>query len=81
MNEREATGRAFLRTNDKGVSEVTIARYTKHMNHPAWLYTVELLVQTNGKLIKIAEINCKDEQEFEQATEWVDYTVGRGDAE
>jgi len=34
------------------------------------------LVQTNGKLIKIAEINCKDEAELKQATEWVDYTVG-----
>ncbi len=55
---------------------MTIARYRKLENHPAWLYTVELLVQTNGKLIKIAEINCKDEAELTQATEWVDYTVG-----
>lgn len=54
---------------------MTIARYKKLDGHPAWLYTVELLVQTNGKLIKIADINCKNDEELAQATDWVDYTI------
>ena len=52
-----------------------IARYKTLDGHPVFKYSVELLVQTNGKLIKIAELNCKDEQELAQATEWVDYTI------
>jgi len=54
---------------------MTIARYKTLVGHPAWLYTVELLVQTNGKLIKIATINCKDDEELAQATQWVDHVL------
>lgn len=54
---------------------MTIARYKTLDGHPVFKYSVELLVQTNGKLIKIADINCKDEEELAQATEWVDYTL------
>lgn len=52
-----------------------IARYKTIEGHPVFKYSVELLVQTNGKLVKIAEINCKDDNELTQATEWVDYTI------
>jgi len=57
-----------------------IARYKKLEGHPAWLYTVELLVQTNGKLVSIGGFNCATEEEFRQATEWCDHVL-RGDAE
>jgi len=40
-----------------------------------WLYTVELLVQTNGKLISIGGFNCRTEEELTQATEWCDYVL------
>jgi len=52
-----------------------IARYKKLEGHPAWLYTVELLVQTNGKLISIGGFNCATEEEFQQATEWCDHVL------
>lgn len=55
---------------------MTIARYRKLENHPAWLYQVELLVQTNGKLISIGGFNCATEEEFTQAVEWCDYVIG-----
>lgn len=55
---------------------MTIARYRKLENHPAWLYSVELLVQTNGKLISIGGFNCSTEEEFQQAVEWCDYVIG-----
>lgn len=45
---------------------MTIARYKRLDGHPVFKYSVELLVQTNGKLIKIAELNCKDEQEVQR---------------
>ena len=54
---------------------MTIARYRKLENHPAWLYSVELLVQTNGKLISIGGFNCGTEEEFQQATEWCEYVI------
>ena len=54
---------------------MTIARYRKLENHPAWLYSVELLVQTNGKLISIGGFNCSTEEEFQQATEWCEYVI------
>lgn len=54
---------------------MTIARYKKLDGHPAWLYSVELLVQTNGKLISIGGFNCSNEREFEQAVEWCDYVI------
>lgn len=57
-----------------------IARYRKLENHPAWLYQVELLVQSNGRLISIGGFNCSTEREFEQAVEFCDYVI-RGDAE
>lgn len=59
---------------------MTIARYRKIENHPTWLYSVELLVQTNGKIVKIAEFNCASEQELKYATECCDYVL-RGEAE
>lgn len=54
---------------------MTIARYKRLDGHPAWLYQVELLVQTNGKLISIGGFNCTTEREFEQAVEWCDYVI------
>lgn len=54
---------------------MTIARYKKLDGHPAWLYQVELLVQTNGKLISIGGFNCATEREFEQAVQWCDYVI------
>jgi hypothetical protein len=54
---------------------MTIARYRKLEGHPAWLYTVELLVQSNGKLISIGGFNCATEEEFSQAVEWCDYII------
>jgi len=39
------------------------------------LYTVELIVITNGKRVKIAEFNCKDEDELKFATDCVDYVI------
>jgi hypothetical protein len=54
---------------------MTIARYRKLEGHPAWLYTIELLVQTNGKLITIAEFNCATEEELKFATECCDYVI------
>ena len=54
---------------------MTIARYRKLTGHPTWLYTVELLVQTNGKLISIGGFNCLTEEEFQQATEWCEYVI------
>ena len=59
---------------------MTIARYRKLENHPAWLYQVELLVQSNGRLVSIGGFNCSTEREFEQAVEVCDYVI-RGDAE
>ena len=53
---------------------MTIARYKQLDGHPVWLYTVELLVQTrDGTFTKIAEFNCKDEDELKFATDCVDY--------
>ena len=54
---------------------MTIARYTKHSGHPAWLYTVEILVQVGGKLVSIGGFNCATEREFELATETCDYVL------
>lgn len=54
---------------------MTIARYKQLVGHPAWLYTVELIVITNGKRVKIAEFNCKDEDELKFATDCVDYVI------
>lgn len=52
-----------------------IARYRKLDGHPAWLYQVELLVQSNGKMISIGGFNCATEREFELAVEWCDYVI------
>jgi hypothetical protein len=52
-----------------------IARYKELDGHPVFKYNVEIIVLTNGKRVKIAEINCKDEAELRQATEWVDFTL------
>jgi hypothetical protein len=52
-----------------------IARYKVLDGHPYFMYSVELFVQTNGKLIQIATLNCKDDEELAQATQWVDYTI------
>lgn len=52
-----------------------IARYRELEGHPVFKYNVEIIVLTNGKRVKIAEINCKDETELRQATEWVDFTL------
>lgn len=52
-----------------------IARYRKLDGHPAYLYNVEIIVLTNGKRVKIAEINCKDDAELAQATEWTDFVL------
>ena len=57
-----------------------IARYRELEGHPVFKYNVEIIVLTNGKRVKIAEINCKDETELAQATEWVDFTL-QGDAQ
>ncbi|NBX18980.1 MAG: hypothetical protein EBR09_16645, partial [Proteobacteria bacterium] len=57
-----------------------IARYKELEGHPVFKYNIEIIVLTNGKRVKIAEINCKDETELAQATEWVDFTL-RGDAQ
>ena len=54
---------------------MTFARYKTLDGHPVYMYSVELLVQTNGKLISIATINCKNDEELAQATDWVDYTI------
>lgn len=52
-----------------------IARYRTMPEGSYWMFTVELLVQTNGKLISIGSINCRDEAELEQATQWVDFVL------
>jgi hypothetical protein len=52
-----------------------IARYKELEGHPVFKYNVEIIVLTNNKRVKIAEINCKDEAELAQATEWVDFTL------
>jgi len=54
---------------------MVIARYKELTGHPAFQFNVEIIVLTNGKRIKIAEINCKDDTELAQATEWVDFTL------
>lgn len=55
---------------------ISIARYKKLEGHPAWLYTVELFVQTDmDKRTHIASFNCTTEREFEQAVEWCDYVI------
>lgn len=54
---------------------MTIARYRELVGHPVWLYNVEIIVITNGKRIRIAEFNCKDEKELKFATECVDYLI------
>jgi hypothetical protein len=54
---------------------MTIARYKRLEGHPAWLYTVELLVQSKGKLISIGGFNCATEEEFRQATEWCEFVI------
>ena len=59
---------------------MTIARYKTLDGHPVFKYSVELLVQTNGKLITIAEFNCATEEELKFATECCDYVL-RGEAE
>jgi hypothetical protein len=54
---------------------MTIARYRKIANHPAWLYNVELIVIVNGKRITIAEFNCTNERDLHYATECCDYVI------
>jgi len=53
----------------------TIARYRELTGHPAFKYSVELIVLSKGRRIKIAEINCKDDEELAQATDWVEFTL------
>ncbi len=57
---------------------MTIARYRELLGHPYYKYEVELIVLTNGKRIKIASLNCRDDDELAQATEWVEFVL-RGD--
>jgi hypothetical protein len=57
---------------------MTIARYTELFDHPYWKYRVELLVKTNNKFIKIAEFNCRSEDELRFATDCCTYTI-KGD--
>lgn len=52
-----------------------IARYRELSDHPYFKYEVELIVIGNGKRTKIAAINCRDEAELEQATQWVDFVL------
>lgn len=55
---------------------LTVARYRKLDDHPAWVYTVELFVQNSAdKMVHIASFNCADEFELEQATEFCDYII------
>jgi hypothetical protein len=54
---------------------MTLARYKKLDGHPAWLYTVEMLVVVNGKVVKIAEFNCANDRELKLATECCDYVL------
>ena len=54
---------------------MTIARYRELIGHPYYMYSVELIVLTNGKRIKIAEINCKDDEDLAQATEWCEFVL------
>jgi hypothetical protein len=56
----------------------TIARYKELEGHPFFQYNVELIVLSNGKRIKIAEINCKDDKDLAQATAWCEFVL-RGD--
>jgi hypothetical protein len=60
---------------------MTIAKYTKLYNHPAWIYNVELIVIVNGKSVKIAEFNCANQHEFEIATDCCDYVINSDDNE
>jgi hypothetical protein len=56
----------------------TIARYKELEGHPFFQYNVELIVLSNGKRIKIAEINCKDDKDLAQATAWCEFVL-KGD--
>ena len=55
---------------------MTIARYKRLDGHPAWLYTIEIMVKTKTGFISIGGFNCATEEEFKQATEWCDYVIG-----
>lgn len=59
---------------------MTVARYTELFDHPYWKYHVELLVQNNGKFIKIAEFNCRTDEELDYATDCCTYAI-KGDAQ
>jgi len=53
-----------------------LARFRELTEHPYYKYEVELLVKgSSGNYLKIAAINCRDEAELQQATEWVDYVL------
>lgn len=55
---------------------MVFARYVKHAPDSYFLYNVELFVQTKkGKIISIGGFNCKDEMEFKNATDCVDYVL------
>lgn len=58
---------------------MTIARYRELLGHPYYKYEVELIVLSNGKRIKIAAINCRDDDELAQATEWVEFVLKGGE--
>ena len=52
-----------------------IARYKELTGHPAYKYTVEVIVISNGKRITIAEFNCATEDELKFATDCCDYAM------
>ena len=56
---------------------MTIARYRELTGHPVWRYQVELIVLLagKGKRVKIAQFNCKNEEELKFATECCDYVL------
>ena len=54
---------------------MVIARYKELTGHPAFQFNVEIIVVTNGKRVRIAEFNCKDEKELKLATDRVDYLI------
>lgn len=54
---------------------MTIARYRELVGHPVWKYSVELIVLSNGKRVKIAEFNCKNDEELAFATDCCDHVL------
>lgn len=56
----------------------TIARYRELEGHPFFQYNVELIVISKDRRIKIADINCKDDEDLAQATEWCEFVL-KGD--